>query len=89
MPLSVQSIGWNPDLNDGVRMNIRPSSRQAFFGRTPTSKWTKDWGKEPERPKDEYPSFWGGCIFKGERVNDRHYTNAEKQAARQRANVKA
>jgi hypothetical protein len=25
-PLSQQAIGWHPDLNDGVRMNIRPSS---------------------------------------------------------------
>ncbi len=88
-PLSEQSIGRNPDLNDGVRMNIRPSSRQAFFGRTPTSKWTKDRGNEPQRPKVEYPWFWPGGTFKGERVNDRHYTYAEKQAARQRANVKA
>lgn len=23
-PLQQQPIGWNPDLNDGVRLNIRP-----------------------------------------------------------------
>ena len=25
----------------------------------PNIKWTKDRGKEPERPKAEYPWFWG------------------------------
>jgi len=70
-------------------MNIRPFVEAGILRKPPNIKWTKDRGKEPERPKDEYPWFWGGGIFKGERVNDRHYTNAEKQAARQRANVKA
>jgi hypothetical protein len=88
-PLHEQPIGWNPDLNDGVRMNIRPFVEAGILRKPPNIKWTKDRGKEPERPKDEYPWFWPGGTFKGERVNDRHYTNAEKQAARQRANVKA
>ena len=26
-PLSKQAIGWHPDINDGVRMNIRPFAR--------------------------------------------------------------
>lgn len=38
--------------------------------------------KEPERPKDEYPWFWTGDVFTGDRVNDVHITNAQKQAAR-------
>jgi len=81
-PLSEQPIGWNPDLNDGVRMNIRPFVRAGILRKPPNIKWTKDRGKEPERPKDEYPWFWTGDVFTGDRVNDVHITNAQKQAAR-------
>jgi hypothetical protein len=67
-PLSEQAIGWHPDLNDGVRMNIRPFLAQDIPGgkkgagilRTkPNIKWDKDRGKEPMREKSEYPWFWG------------------------------
>jgi N-6 DNA Methylase len=66
-PLSRQAIGWHPDLNDGVRMNIRPFLNQDISGgkkrvgllRTKLNiKWEKDRGKEPERDKAEYPWFW-------------------------------
>ncbi len=82
-PLSELPIGWNPDLNDGVRMNIRPFVEAGIRRKPPNIKWTMDRGNEPQRPKEEYPRFCPGGTFKGERVNDRHYTNAEKQAARQ------
>lgn len=39
--------------------------------------------------EEEYPWFWDGGTFKGERVNDRHYTITEKQAARERLKHKA
>ncbi len=81
-PLHKQAIGWQPDLNDGVRMNIRPFVRAGILRKPPNIKWTKDRGKEPERPKDEYPWFWTGDVFTGDRVNDVHITNAQKQAAR-------
>ena len=81
-PLSEQPIGWNPDLNDGVRMNIRPFVEAGILRKPPNIKRTKDRGKEPERPKDEYPWFWTGDVFTGDRVNDVHITNAQKQAAR-------
>ncbi len=100
-PLHQQSIGWEPDINDGVRINIRPFLASDLpNGRTgagilrckPTIKWTKDRGKEPSRPKAEYPWFWGwdektedfmgGETFDGNRWNDCHYTNKVKQAAR-------
>jgi len=67
-PLSNQAIGWHPDLNDGVRMNIRPFLAQDIPGgkkgagilRTkPNIKWNKDRGKEPVRAKAEFPWFWG------------------------------
>ena len=57
-PLDEQPIGWEPDLNDGVRLNIRPwlqarpyqpSRKNACILRvTPNSlKYGKDRGKEP------------------------------------------
>jgi hypothetical protein len=66
-PLAEQPIGWEPDINDGVRMNIRPFlANDLPTGRTgagvlrwkPNIKWDKDRGKESERPKQEYPWFW-------------------------------
>ena len=81
-PLSEQPIGWNPDLNDGVRMNIRPFVEAGILRKPPNIKWTKDRGNEPQRPKEEYPWFWTGDVFTGDRVNDVHITNAQKQAAR-------
>ncbi len=83
-PLHEQAIGWNPDLNDGVRMNIRPFMEAGILRKNPNIKWTKDRGKEPERDKSYYPWFWSGKEFVGDRVNDVHLTNAEKQAARSR-----
>jgi hypothetical protein len=96
-PLHEQPIGWNPDLNDGVRMNIRPfmeakvrdqSSNEEkwipIVRKLPNIKWAKDRGKEPMREKDDYPWFWSGKQFVGDRVNDIHLTNAEKHAARSR-----
>lgn len=103
-PLTEQPIGWEPDINDGVRMNIRPFLASDLpAGRTgagvlrykPKIKWTKDRGKEPERPKADYPWFWswdeatedfiGGKKFDGNRHNDCHYTNKVKQSARDAA----
>src|ERR1017187_6286150 len=67
-PLAEQPIGWEPDINDGMRMNIRPFLASDLpAGRTgagvlrwkPKIKWDKDRGKEPERPRKKYPWFWG------------------------------
>jgi len=69
-PLHAQPIGWDPDLDDGVRLNIRPFMRAELEkgGRKgavllrfkPNIKWTKDRGKEPQslRPKEDFPWFW-------------------------------
>ncbi|MCC7315421.1 MAG: SAM-dependent DNA methyltransferase [Planctomycetes bacterium] len=63
-----QPIGWEPDINDGVRMNIRPFLADDIPGgkkgagvlrAKPNIKWDKDRGKEPERKKSEFPWFWG------------------------------
>lgn len=81
-PLSEQAIGWHPDLNDGVRMNIRPFVEADILRKTPNIKWTKDRGKEPERDRDAYPWFWVNGKFTGDRVNDEHPPTAAKTAAR-------
>jgi hypothetical protein len=90
-PLSKQAIGWHPDLNDGVRMNIRPfmatdipgGKKGAGLLRTkPNIKWEKDRGKEPQRDKAEFPWFWKGSTFTGDRVNDVHLTKEQKEKAR-------
>jgi hypothetical protein len=67
-PLHEQPIGWEPDINDGVRLNIRPfMANDLRNGRAgagilrwkPNIKWEKDRGKEPERSKADFPWFWG------------------------------
>lgn len=83
-PFHEQAIGWHPDLNDGVRMNIRPFMEADILRKNPNIKWAKDRGKEPERDRDDYPWFWSGEDPVGERVNDVHLTNAAKTTARSR-----
>jgi hypothetical protein len=83
-PIHEQPIGWNPDLNDGVRVNIRPFVMANVLRKPPNIKWTKDRGKEPERAQEQFPWFWERGIFKGDRINDYHLTNAQKRAARER-----
>jgi hypothetical protein len=67
--LACQPIGWEPDINDGVRLNIRPFLAKdlsrgkkgcgLFRAKPGTSlKWDKDRGNEPHRPKEDYPWFW-------------------------------
>ncbi|MBL7091429.1 DNA methyltransferase [Acidovorax sp.] len=85
-----QPIGWNPDLNDGVRMNIRPFLSVSDVGRRgagvlrdlPKSlHWEKDRGADPiDAPWYELGLKYGGK--KGDRINDHHLTLAEKRAAR-------
>jgi N-6 DNA Methylase len=102
-PIREQPIGWEPDINDGVRLNIRPFMASDLPGGRagagvlrwkPNIKWAKDRGKEPKRPKNEFPWFWGwdgsedfagGESFTGERWNDCHFTARFKLAARKRA----
>ncbi|MBT3192541.1 MAG: hypothetical protein HN341_08295 [Verrucomicrobia bacterium] len=75
-PLHEQPIGWDPDINDGIRVNIRPfmNAQLRSGGKKgagilrwkPNIKWGKDRGKEPEslRPREDFPWFWG-CPGKG------------------------
>ncbi len=93
-PLGEQAIGWNPDLNDGVRLNIRPFLADDIPGgrkgagilrSKPNVHWRKDRGKEPLRDGSDFPWFWTDGRFTGDRVNDLHFSNAEKRAARDEA----
>lgn len=93
-PIKEQPIGWDPDINDGVRHNIRPfmaldipqGKKGAGVLRTkPNIHWKKDRGKEPMRDEDQFPWFWNNGSFTGDRVNNVHLTKAEKHTARNRA----
>jgi hypothetical protein len=88
-PLHEQPIGWEPDINDGVRMNIRPFIEAGVLRDKVNVKWTKDRGQEPQaiRPKVDFPWFWKGSTFTGDRVNDIHLSVAEKQKAREAKGV--
>jgi len=65
-PLKDQAQGWHPDLNDGIRQNIRPfllagdvgKKGAGLFRSVPLKLKDKDRGTEPHRPKDDYPWFW-------------------------------
>ena len=67
-PPHVQPIGWNPDLNDGVRLNIRPVVTAGILRSHVNVKWNKDRGNNPDG---------------SERVNNIHLTLAKKRAARE------
>jgi hypothetical protein len=87
--LAEQPLGWNPNINDGVRMNIRPFMTVPDVGKKgagilrskPNIKWTKDRGNDVESA----PWYKLGLEYgesEGSRINDHHLSLAEKQAAR-------
>ena len=69
-PLAQQPIGWEPDIDDGVRLNIRPfltarprnarAKKACILRVTPNVKkhTGADRGTEPYREKADYPWFW-------------------------------
>ncbi len=82
-----QPIGWDPDLNDGVRLNIRPwitaaklykAGKPGIMRSMPNIKYTKDRGKELARDRKEFP--WYGDST--DRINDHHLSLVEKRSAR-------
>jgi hypothetical protein len=92
-PLEQQPIGWNPDLNDGVRLNIRPfilvedvkvKGAGVLRNKIPSIKWTKDRGADvPSSPWYHLGPQYGGK--EGDRINEHHLSLAEKKAAREKA----
>jgi hypothetical protein len=81
--LEEQPLGWTPDLDDGVRLNIRPFMMPPDIVRKgagllrdrPNINWDKDRGKDAESA----PWFH---LDTGDRINDRHLTLEEKRKAR-------
>jgi hypothetical protein len=65
--LHEQPIGWDPDLNDGVRINIRPFVEAGVLRSPVNVHWRRDRGRNPNG---------------SERLNNLHLTTAEKRAAR-------
>ena len=78
-PLAEQPIGWNPDLNDGVRLNIRPFMTAEVLRHNKKPKLNITWDKDRGKDVESAPWF---KVFGGERINDHHLTLAEKRAAR-------
>jgi len=70
--LEEQPVGWEPDLNDGVRPNIRPFVEAGILRSSFNIHWRTDRGKNPRE---------------GERRNDVHLTLDEKRKARERAGL--
>ena len=75
-----------------MRLNIRPFLAQDLPGgkkgagllrAKPNIKWEKDRGKEPLRDKAEFPWFYDGSVFTGDRVNDVHLTKQQKERSGQ------
>ncbi|HTU45354.1 MAG TPA: hypothetical protein VMF91_09840 [Bryobacteraceae bacterium] len=91
-PIHEQPIGWEPDLDDGVRVNIRPwltatlaqhtklKRGSCILRVTPKIAYGKDRGKEPTREKADFPWFSESA----DRNNDIHLSLDEKRAARER-----
>jgi hypothetical protein len=66
-PLDKQPIGWDPDLADGVRVNLRPFVEAGVLRSSVNVHWGKDRGRNSN----------GSA-----RHNDRHHTIAEKRTVR-------
>ena len=77
--LAEQPIGWNPDLNDGVRLNIRPFMTAEVLRHNKKPKLNITWDKDRGKDVESAPWF---KVFGGDRINDHHLTLAEKRAAR-------
>lgn len=89
-PIEKQPIGWEPDLNDGVRLNIRPfmsvgdvkKKGAGVLRDKPNIHWRKDRGKDvASAPWYHLGPEYGGK--EGDRVNDHTLSLAEKRAARE------
>lgn len=75
--LEKQSVGWAPDLDDGVRLNIRPFIEAGVLREIPRVTWGVD------RGNDIASAPWFH-LDHGKRNNDRHLTLAQKREARTR-----
>jgi len=76
--MAQQSTGWNPDLNDGVRLNIRPFMTAEVLRHDKKPKLNISWEKDRGKDVDSAPWF---KAFNGERINDYHVPLSEKRTA--------
>lgn len=102
--LAEQPIGWNPDINDGVRLNIRPFIEAGVLASKVTVNWNKDRGKDPKvRTEPLLAEADKASMYPGldplkkrldlhcstDRHNDLHFTRAEKRRAQELASVES
>jgi hypothetical protein len=80
-PLEEQPIGWEPDINDGVRLNIRPFVTAGVLRHNNPPKLNIKWDKDRGKDVESAPWF---KVFGGERINDHHLSLADKRKARER-----
>lgn len=84
-PLEQQPIGWNPDLNDGVRFNIRPFMTAEVLRHNKKPKLNIEWKKDRGNDVPSAPWYTLGLEYgekEGARINDHHLYLAEKKAAK-------
>ncbi|MCI9877251.1 BREX-1 system adenine-specific DNA-methyltransferase PglX [Pseudomonas atacamensis] len=84
-PLEQQPIGWSPDLNDGVRFNIRPFMTAEVLRHNKKPKLNIDWKKDRGNDAPSAPWYTLGLEYggkEGARINDHHLTLAEKKLAK-------
>jgi len=90
-PIEKQPIGWNPDINDGVRLNIRPFLSVPDVARKgagvlrdkPNINWNKDRGKDVKSaPWFQLGPQYGGR--EGDRINDHHLSLGEKRISKEK-----
>ena len=88
-----QPIGWDPDLNDGVLLNIKPFVEAGILRDEPNVRYTKDRGKNPEGapwgPKrynryEDVPDEYKLKDEDGEVIE--HLTNEVKRRVRENVN---
>lgn len=79
--LDEQPIGWNPDINDGVRLNIRPFMIAGVLRENKPPKLNIKWDKD--RGKDVASAPWYP-VFHGDRINDHHLSLTEKRKTNNR-----
>ena len=85
-----QPTGWNPDLNDGVRVNIRPFMSVPDIGKKGAGvlrdRPNIDWGKDRGRDVESASWFKIGPKYdgnEGDRINDHHLSLSWKKMLEQ------
>jgi hypothetical protein len=81
--LAEQPLGWEPDLNDGVRMNIRPFMTAEVLRHNKPPKLNIKWAKDRGNDVPSAPWYTLGLNYgenEGARINDHHLSLAQKKS---------